>query len=1083
MPRIPPDKLEHLKRDVSLERLATTHGVTLTRKGKDLHGKCPFHDDRTPSFVVDPAKNLWHCFGACAAGGDVIAFLQRIRGISFRHAVELLRADLPGLFDDPPHRALKRSTVPLLPCPLELDADDATLLAQVAAYYHQKLPDNPAALAYLQKRGLHTPELARHFQIGFADRSLGLTLPEKNRKDGAAIRSRLEALGILRAGTGHECYRGMITIPTFDADGRIAGLYGRRVTDNISRADRHRNLPGPLLGLLNREAFAASEEILLCEAPLDALTFWAAGYRNVTCAFGTAGFTDAHRQAMETHKIHRVLIAYDRDETGEAAAKKLADKLIAGGLEVYRILFPRGLDANDFARKVTPATKSLGIAIRKAAWVGTGPAPAREPGPAPEPRSPLPTNTPPASSDPAAPDSPSLAAVLRGTTDSPPAAKEEAPAASAPILEATPETGVDLKTAPERTAPAASPVPPAPRAQLPCTIDGDQVTLTRGDRRYIVRGLAKNTSFDLLRVNLTLRAPAGFHVDTLDLLQARQRVAFEKAAAAEIAVTNGVIHEDLGALLMALQDLQDDAIRKALEPKVTTPELTPQERDEAMELLTDPRLVNRIITDFRSAGVVGEELNTLTGYLATVSRKLDAPLAVILQSTSAAGKSTLMDAICDFVPPEDRVRYSAMTGQALFYMGQTDLAHKLLAIVEEEGAERASYALKILQSEGELTIASTGKDPGSGRHITHEYTVKGPVMIFLTTTAPDVDEELQNRALILSVNETREQTRAIQVAQRLARTPAGLLARKNKANILRRHQNAQRLLRPLAVAYPAAAQLAFPDDKTRTRRDHAKYLTLIDAIALLHQYQRPTKTYEANGRKLHYLQVTAEDIRLANRIAREVLGRSLDELPPQTRRLLDHIDALVSAACCELEVDRRDYRFTRKQVRDATGWGNTQLKLHMARLEDLEFLAIHRGGRGQSFVYELLYDGAGSEGAPFLPGLIDPDALQDSTATTPNWSGQNGNRSGQTGEKSPSSRPQVAPKSEGGRPEESPHPNKNGARSSAKTSKNASTPYHLKPLPYPQASDHSRGSNGSTPPAAGDTADTPLTIAAQPKAS
>ncbi|MCL0148984.1 DNA primase, partial [Klebsiella pneumoniae] len=141
-----------------------------------------------------------------------------------------------------------------------------------------------------------------------------------------------------------------------------------------------------------------------------------------------------------------------------------------------------------------------------------------------------------------------------------------------------------------------------------------------------------------------------------------------------------------------------------------------------------------ILADFAAIGIVGEETNTLVGYLAAVSRQLDRPLAVIIQSSSAAGKSSLMDAVLSLVPSEAQVRYSAMTGQSLFYMGETNLKHKILAISEEEGAENASYALKLLQSEGEVTIASTGKDPTTGNLMTQEYRVEGPVMLFLTTT-------------------------------------------------------------------------------------------------------------------------------------------------------------------------------------------------------------------------------------------------------------------------------------------------------------------------------------------------------------
>jgi hypothetical protein len=409
---------------------------------------------------------------------------------------------------------------------------------------------------------------------------------------------------------------------------------------------------------------------------------------------------------------------------------------------------------------------------------------------------------------------------------------------------------------------------------------------------------------------------------------------------------------------------------------------------------------------------VGEETNKLVSYLAAVSRKLDAPLAVIIQSSSAAGKSSLMEAVLALMPDEERVKYSAMTGQSLFYMGETDVKGKILAIVEEEGASRASYALKLLQSEGELSIASTGKDPATGRLVTHEYRVEGPVMIFLTTTAIELDEELLNRCLVLTVDEDREQTKAIHRLQRERQTLEGLLARRDRDAVLALHRNAQRLLRPLLVANPYARELTFQDDRTRTRRDHVKYLSLIRTVALLHQHQREVKTVQHRGQTVEYVEVTLEDIALANRLAHEVLGRSLDELPPQTRRVLLMLDELVTEACAREAIARSDYRFTRREVRERTGLGNTQVKLHLARLEELEYVAVHQAGRGAA--YELVYDGGGKDGTPFLTGLIDLEKLGGHaydakwSALTARWSGGNGHRSG-------SGRASVGPESGGGR--------------------------------------------------------------------
>ena len=500
-----------------------------------------------------------------------------------------------------------------------------------------------------------------------------------------------------------------------------------------------------------------------------------------------------------------------------------------------------------------------------------------------------------------------------------------------------------------------------------------------GDREYRARGLEKNLSYEQLKVVLRATRGERFYLDTVDLVSARQRLHFVKEAAKDLEMKEETVKRDLGRVHLKLEELQDAEIQKALEPaaKSTTPVMTEAERAEAMGLLQDPRLLERVVADFDRCGVVGEHTNKLTGYLAAVSRKLERPLAVIIQSSSAAGKSALMEAILAFVPPEERVKYSAMTGQSLFYMGEADLKHRILAIAEEEGAERASYALKLLQSEGELTIASTGKDPATGRLVTHEYRVEGPVMIFLTTTAIEVDEELLNRCIVLSVDEDRDQTRAIHDLQRKAETLEGLLAQRDSETLIALHRNAQRLLRPLLVANPNADRLTFLDDRTRTRRDHVKYLTLIRTVALLHQHQRPVKrvgrreTGDGREEVVEYIEVEPSDIAAANRLAHEVLGRTLDELSPQTRRLLDKVHEMVVGRCAELEMDQADYRFTRREVRRHTGWSDFQVRTHLARLADLEYVLVHHGGRGQSFVYELLYDGKGQDGSPFLMRLLD----------------------------------------------------------------------------------------------------------------
>ncbi len=494
-----------------------------------------------------------------------------------------------------------------------------------------------------------------------------------------------------------------------------------------------------------------------------------------------------------------------------------------------------------------------------------------------------------------------------------------------------------------------------------------------GSREYRVGGLEKNNSLEVMKVALRIRHGEMFHLDSFDVLRDGERRRFIERAAEETNLEKDLIKRDLGKLLLALEEEQTIRLSSVLntETRTPTPELTSAEREEALAFLKSPDLVEKIGETFDACGLVGETANRLAAYLACTSRKLDKPLAVIIQSTSAAGKSTLMDSVLSMFPDEERVKYSAMTGQSLYYLGESDLKHKILAIVEEEGAEKASYALKLLQSEGELTIASTGKDPTTGRMETQEYHVEGPVMIFLTTTAIDIDEELQNRCLTLTVDESREQTERIHHLQRQARTLEGLRLKKKKQRLLTLMRNAQRLLEPVDVVNPWADQLTFTAERTRTRRDHEKYLTLIDAIALLHQHQRGTE--KDDDGKL-FIRVTLDDIALANQLAPELLGRSLDELPPQTRRLLDAVRQIVRERCEAEKVEASCCFFSRREIREKLGWSVTQIRVHLDRLRELEIIAARYGRPGSAFQYELLTDCRASNDTAAI-GLLNVEKL------------------------------------------------------------------------------------------------------------
>jgi DNA primase len=874
MARIADEEIERLKKEVDLALLVGKAGVELKKGGADLVGRCPFHEDDTPSLVVSPNKGLWHCMGACQAGGSVIDWVMRAERVGFRHAVELLREGIAG----PVSSRTTRSTVRQLPPPVAREASDDELLCQVVDYYHARLKESPEALAYLARRRIDDPQAISTFRLGYSDRTLGLRIADRRHVGGAELRQALERIGIYRA-SGHEHLVGSLTVPVVDPAGRITELYGRKIGGNLKAGTAlHLYLPGPHRGVWNEEALAASSEIVLTESLIDALTLWCAGIRNVTASYGTCGFGDDHRDALSRHRISRLLIAYDHDAAGDAAAETLAGELTGLGVECFRVVWPVGADVNAVAVAAERPADELARLLRSARFMGAG----------------------------------------QGAPTGDAAAASPPPSSSA--------------------ASAASPVPDVPPAPA-VVCRNDELVLEAGPRRYRVRGIGTTPSPGALRVNVMVACGERFHVDMVDLYVARQRQAYVVAAAKELYADEEELKAELGRVLLATEEARDAAAAAMATPAV--PEMSAAEREAALALLTDPQLAERVADAFCRVGLVGESDAALVLWLVLVSRLAERPLGAVVQSSSAAGKSTLAEAALSLLPDEQQVAFSAMTGQALYYLGESDLSHKVLAIAEEEGASRASYALKLLVSEGRLSIAAAGKDPDTGRLVTTTYEVEGPVALLMTTTAAELEEELANRLLVLAVDEGRRQTAAVQAAQRQGETLAGLAARRERAATLALHRNAQRLLSPLAVVNPHAPGLSFSDRKTRHRRDNAKYLGLIRAVALAHQHQRPRKLLQVGGASIAYIEASEADVALAERLAEAVLGVSTDELAPATRRILATIGDLLGK--------QPQRPFTRRQLREATGLSDSQLKVHLARLCDLEHLACARSGPATTY--------------------------------------------------------------------------------------------------------------------------------------
>jgi DNA primase len=494
-----------------------------------------------------------------------------------------------------------------------------------------------------------------------------------------------------------------------------------------------------------------------------------------------------------------------------------------------------------------------------------------------------------------------------------------------------------------------------------------------GGRHYEARGITRrgNQLKATVKGIVTDGGKQRIHPDTVDFYSARSRAFLVKGLCDLFGQDERTIADDLQRLMQHAeqwQPKQENGPDKA--------QMSAQDRQAALGLLNNPALFDEILADFETVGYTGEDMGKLLCYIAAISRKMDEPLSVMIQSRSAAGKSFLQDTVLSMIPEDDVIKYTRLTDQALFYKASDSLKHKILAIEELDGMNGAIYSIRSIQSSKKITIAYTGKDPVTGELKTSENSVEGPLMIFITTTAPEIEGETASRFVFVSVDESSEMTEKILAKQRQRHTMEGMLSRLKSDAVIKKHQNANRLLKPVKVVNPYAELLTFTSKSLRARRDHTKYLNLILAVTYLYQYQRRHHSIEHDGRTIEYINVTLADIEQANTIANEVLGRSLDELPPPSRTLLQLIRKMVLDACKEKKIKPPQHHFTRRDIRHFSGWSDFQVKTHIRQLEDLEYIYPVMGKKGKEYVYELLAADRIDEDKPFLVGLIDIDQLK-----------------------------------------------------------------------------------------------------------
>lgn len=490
--------------------------------------------------------------------------------------------------------------------------------------------------------------------------------------------------------------------------------------------------------------------------------------------------------------------------------------------------------------------------------------------------------------------------------------------------------------------------------------------ITCQERQYRIKGIPIH-SLERLKVNIRATKEDKCYIDTIDLYQNKSRRYFTSQVAKLFELAAETLDSDLIYIINQLEAYQakyseSSNIKQAYQ-------MTKQEEDEAITALKAPNLLEQILADMNILGHVGEETNKILAYLIAISRKLPRPLSGIIISGSGAGKSGLVETVQELIPPEDVEFFSRITPQALYYMDRDALKHKLLIIEERAGGESADYSIRTLQSRQKLSQAVPIRDPNSGKIRTMTFEVEGPIAFLETTTSAEINHENATRCFEIYLDESIDQTKRIHQAQREAKTQDGLIKKAAIETIKIHHHNLQRALKPMIIEIPFAPLLDFPADSLRTRRDHERFLSLIEVITFLFQYQREQKEIvTSDGQKVTCVISTIDDYTMAYELAKEVLGLTLDDLKKHSRDLLELIKALVTAKTSETG----EITFTRREIREFTGWPDHQIKAHIKYLEEMEYLIIRKVKERGQYEYQL---NDPEERRP-LKGILTPSELE-----------------------------------------------------------------------------------------------------------
>jgi hypothetical protein len=880
----------------------------------------------------------------------------------------------------------------------------------------------------LEARGLVTKEIWRGLKIGYSSGSL----EDMCGTEASEAHGLLKSIGLLGS-DGKETMNGRLVFPLLALNQLPVNVYGRSLRDDLH--PHHRFNRGTLAGLWNQGAARRSKELLLVESVVCVCSLCEARVYDSMSLYGAHGPTEDLIELIRRQGVTSIVVGLDADETGRSAAPGIVETFRQIGLQARSIEWPEK-DPNEILMRHGPdklreiveklRAKALPRDVVSLPAIATVTVTASI--------TPLVDDV--ASTSPDAPplhDSARADAVPLGDFELPEPAplknvltvsasiKEEnsnstCAAETTTVSEAMPLEPAadaalrsDAKVTSAASAPSPAITPSSPSTSLksapPEALSEDELrsktlTVRYEDRRYGLTWL-ESPSVAQLRAHtrLELLPEAADEdalslvtfLDSINLASGRSRDGFIRRVLSLVSPEAEKLlpHKDallrlIEADLMHLYELGERRMKALLFPKTKANAMTDDRREQALSYLLVPDLLSRLAQDLDAMGYVGERRAKLLGYLVAISRKLPEAMSMVILSASGSGKSALAEVLERLTPEEDLLVVSRFTAASLYWMEKDAMKRKFVSIEERGGSDEADYAIRALQSKKQLTMMAPVKDQASGKLETKFFFVEGPTAFLESTTESQINHENATRCFEERLDESREQTRRIHEAQRKSKTPEGQRAKAKAEEIAALHRDVQRCLRVVKVSIPYADLLTFPSTWTRNRRDHPRFLNLIEVIAFLNQYQRPLRyldTDEPCERTPHeltdeelsavYVEASVDDYGAAKTLYGEILAETLAELKRPLRELL----SVFTRLALEKKVRGQDnVLLLVRELRDATRLEQRVIRRYLAELVELEHLTQTRGPNGAANAYRLAE--LESRPAAEIEGLLSVEELR-----------------------------------------------------------------------------------------------------------